>query len=98
MAALKSSIVTKDELKKTLTAIEGQSSTIQQIKSDIISKASKYVSDVATVGYCDTSKLKDEIKGIVDRALHVCPPSSSSAEGEIGALTTKADFMALGDQ
>ena len=98
MAALKSSTVTKDELKKTLTAIEGQSSTIQQIKSDIISKASKYVSDVATVGYCDTSKLKDEIKGIVDRALQVCPPSSSSTKGDIGALATKADFMALGDQ
>ena len=75
VAALKASALTKDELKKTLTAIEGQSSAIQQIKADIISEAGKYVSDVATAGYCDTSKLKDEIKGIVDRALQVCPPS-----------------------
>ena len=59
VAALKASAVTKDELKKTLTAIEGQSSAIQQIKANIISEAGKYVFDVATAGYCDTSKLKD---------------------------------------
>ena len=35
---------------------------------------------------------------MVDRALLVCPPSSSYAEGEVRALATKADFMALGDQ
>jgi L-rhamnose isomerase len=48
VAVLKASAVTKDELKKTLTAIKGQSSAIQQIKADIISEAGKYVSDVAT--------------------------------------------------
>ena len=41
VAALKASAVTKNELKKTLTTIEGQSSVIQQIKADIISEAGK---------------------------------------------------------
>ena len=35
---------------------------------------------------------------MVDRAMQVCPPSSSFVEGEIGALATKVDFLDLGDQ
>ena len=78
--------------------MEGQTSVVAQLRNDIISKAGKFVSDVATAVYCDTSKLKDDIKTMVDRALLVCPPSSSSAEREVRALATRDDFMALGDQ
>jgi hypothetical protein len=98
VASLKTSAATKDELKNALSAMEGQTSAVAQLKTDIVTEAGKFVSDVATAGYCDTSKLKDDIKAMVDRALLVCPPSSSSAEGEVRTLATKADFMALGDQ
>ena len=62
------------------------------MKADIILEVGKFVLDIAT------SKQKEDIKELVDRAMQVCPFSSSSSEGKIGALATKADFMALGDQ
>ena len=98
VADLKASATTKEELKQTIKAIEDQSSAFTKIKADLLSEAGKYVSDVATTGYCDASKLKEDIKAMVDRALLVCPPSSSTAEGEVSALATRADFLALGDQ
>ena len=67
------------------------------MKGEIVTNAGKSVTDVATAGYCNTSKLKDEIKGMVDRALMIYPLSSSSAEGKVSALVTNVDFMALGD-
>ena len=71
---LKTSAALKEELKKPLTAMEGQTSDVTKMKDDIIIEAGKYVSDVATAGYNDTSKLKEDIKAMVDRALQVCPP------------------------
>ena len=34
---------------------------------------------------------------MVNQALVTIPPSSSSAEGDLRSLSTKADFQALGD-
>ena len=98
VASLRTSAVTKEELKTALTAIEGQTSAVTQMKANIISEAGKFVSDIAAAGYCDTSKLKEDIKGIVERALMTCPRSSSSAEGEVSVLATRDDFMALSDK
>ena len=95
---LRASATTKEELQNALTAIEGQTSATKHMKADIVSEAGKFVYDVATEGYQDTLKLKEEIKGMVGRALLICHPSSSSTEGEIGTLATRDDFMALGDQ
>ena len=67
------------------------------MKAYIVSEAGKFVSSVATTGYYDTSVLKDEIKSMVNQAMETVPPSSSSTEGELRALATKADFLALGD-
>ena len=61
-ASLKTSAVTKDELKNALSAMERRTSAVAQLKKDIISEAGNFVSDVATAGYCDTSKVKEDIK------------------------------------
>ena len=98
IASIRTSTATKDELNNALTAMEGQTCAVIQMKTHISTEAGKFVFDVATAGYCDTSKLKDDIKALVDRALLMCPPLQSSAEGEVSALATRADFMALGDQ
>ena len=74
VADLKASDASKEELKKALTAMEAQTSAVTKTKDYIIIEAGKYVSDVATTGYTDTSKLKEDIKALVDRALQVCPP------------------------
>ena len=92
VAYLKTSAATKDELKNALFAMENQTSAVAQMKKDIITEAGKFVSDVATAGYCDTSKLKDDIKSMVDIALLLYPPSSSSAEGEVSTLATRGDL------
>ena len=47
VASLKTSAGTKDELKNALSAMEGQTSAIAQLKKDIISEAGKFVSVVA---------------------------------------------------
>ena len=69
VADLKTSAASKEELKKALTAMETQTSAITKMKDDIITKAGKYVYDISTAGYTDTSKLKEDIKALVDRAL-----------------------------
>ena len=51
---LRASVTTKYELKNALSAIEGQTSTVKQMKEDIISVAGKFFTDVAIAGYCDT--------------------------------------------
>ena len=74
MADLKTSTASKEDLKKALITMEAQTSAVTKLKDDILTEAGKYASDVATTGYTDTSKLKDDIKALVDRALQVCPP------------------------
>ena len=85
---LRASTATKDELKSALEAIENQTSAINTMKAYVVTEAGKLVTDVAIAGYCHTTKLKEEIKEVVTRALMIFRTSSSSAKGEVSALVT----------